>query len=85
VILKWRTTTEAQIAGFNVYRKMKNGQWTMENGQLIQAKQAGNVSGAGYRFRDLKVKQGASYQYRLQVVYLDGRTEWAGLVKVKTR
>lgn len=43
VILKWRTTSEAQIAGFNVFRKTGKGEWKQVNANFMQAKHAGSA------------------------------------------
>lgn len=83
VVVKWETLTEARISGFNVYRRMNNGQWAMVNGKFIQAKHAGDVAGAKYRRVDKKVKPGKKYKYRIQVIYLDGHSEFTEIEKVR--
>jgi hypothetical protein len=82
-VLKWQTTTEAQIAGFNVYRKNGKGDFKQINAALKQAKHAGSIEGARYSFRDKKVNAGNTYRYKIQVIYLDGHTEWTEVVRVK--
>ncbi len=80
-LLKWQTTSEAQIAGFNVYRK--NGkQWKQVNAKFKQAKNSGSPQGNKYAFRDKKIKAGKTYHYKIQVQYLDGHEEWTNVVKV---
>jgi hypothetical protein len=83
-VLKWQTTSEAQIAGFNVYRKNGKGDFKQINAALKQAKHAGSIEGARYSFRDKKVNAGNTYRYKIQVIYLDGHTEWTNSVRVKT-
>lgn len=83
VVVKWETMTEARIAGFNVYRRMNNGQWAMVNGKFIQAKHAGDVAGAKYRRVDRKVTPGKTYKYKIQVMYLDGHSEFTEIEKVR--
>jgi hypothetical protein len=84
-VLKWQTTSESQIAGFNVWRRTRNAQWTMHNAQFLQAKHAGSVEGAQYRFADKKVKQGKTYRYKIEVKYLDGHTEWTNVIRVNVK
>lgn len=83
VVLKWQTTTESQVAGFNVARKLAKSKWRMANAKLIPAKHPGDIAGATYRFKDRDLKVSKTYRYKLQVVYLDGHKEWTHAVKVK--
>jgi hypothetical protein len=64
--LQWRTASEAQIAGFNVYR----GKWRL-NQKLILA----HGRPSAYTFVDWR---NAAAVYRLQVVRRDGSRAWAG-------
>lgn len=82
-ILKWHTTSEAQIAGFNVYRKVGKNRWKQINKKFKQAKHAGAPSGANYTARDKQVLSGKTYRYKVQVVYLDGHNEWTNVQKIK--
>jgi subtilisin-like proprotein convertase family protein len=83
VELRWRTAAETAIAGFNVFRT-SNGLTKRLNARPIAAKHAGAANGATYRFVDRRVRPGASYTYRLQVVRLDGTRQNAGLVALRT-
>jgi hypothetical protein len=91
VVLRWKTTTEAQTAGFNIWRKTgtKKGEsknrWVQLNAQFIQAKHPGGAAGENYRFKDKSVKRGKKYQYKIEVHGLDGHTEWTKVVQVKTQ
>ena len=84
IIVKWRTTSESQIAGFNVYRKTGKGEWIQVNANFIQAKNAGSAQGNKYRVADKNAKQGKTYRYKIEVKYLDNHSEWTKIVKVKT-
>lgn len=90
VVLKWRTTSEAQIAGFNVYRKLASkeeagtGAWKKINKNLIQPKHPGASLGDKYRYKDSRAKKGKTYRYKIQVIYTDSRREWTKTVNVKT-
>lgn len=83
VVVKWKTTSEALIAGFDVYRKT-NGRWKKHNTQFIQAKHSGDPQSANYRFKDKRVKAGKLYRYKLKVRYTDNHTEWTNVIKVTT-
>ncbi len=85
VLLKWRTTSEARIAGFNIYRRTGKGEWKQINKNLKQAKYAGSAQGAAYRFINRKVKEGNEYRYKLQVVYLDRHREWTNIIRVPVK
>jgi subtilisin-like proprotein convertase family protein len=76
IAISWRTTSEARIAGFNVYRGT-----TRINRQMIPAKRAGAAGGASYRVFDRSALPG-SRTYRLEVVRIDGRRATAGFTTV---
>lgn len=82
VVLKWQTSTETRIAGFNVYRKTRKGKWRQVNGKFLQAKHAGDLAGANYRFADKKVLHGKVYRYKIQVMYLDGHSAYSNIVTI---
>lgn len=79
VLIRWRTRTEARIAGFHLYRE-SGSKLTRLNVALIRAKQPGGTSGASYVWRDAAAHPGA--QYRLQVVHLNGTRTWAGRTRL---
>jgi len=83
IALKWRTTTETQIAGFNVWRKNGQGEWKQINVNFKQAKHSGDAQGDKYRYVDKKVKDGNVYRYKIEVKYLDGHHEWTDVVRVE--
>ena len=68
-LVRWRTASEFEVAGFNVYR-LEHGHRVKVNRHLIAAKARG---GASYRVLDRR-HRGASY--RLEVVNLDGTHQW---------
>ncbi len=82
-VLKWQTTSESQIAGFNLFRKIGK-QWKQVNTKFKQAKNPGSPQGNKYAFRDKKVKAGKTYRYKIEVKYLDGHSEWTEIVRVTT-
>jgi hypothetical protein len=81
VVLRWRTATEDDVAGFNVWRGKVNAKRL--NAKLIPAR--GSVSGAKYRFVDRSVRPGESYAYRLEIVERDGSRSWYSAAHVRVR
>ena len=77
VRLRWRTATEAELLGFQVYRWYRHS-WRRVTHSLIGAR--GSVSGTSYRFVDRTAKRGVHYRYRLESVNRDGTTSWLGQV-----
>ena len=79
VLLRWRTGTEADLLGFQVYRS-RGHSWKRLTRSLIVAK--GSVAGASYRFLDRTARRGVAYRYRIKAVNRDGTTSWFGPVRV---
>jgi subtilisin-like proprotein convertase family protein len=76
VLVRWRTVSEARIAGFNVYRGAKK-----LNGSLIAARHGGEARGAQYRFLD---RSAGTHLYRLELVRRDGTRTFGGRTLVAT-
>jgi SdrD B-like domain len=68
VRLSWRTSSAGGVLGFNVWRA-----GAKLNAKLVPAR-APAARGAMYRFLDRTAKRDRNYTYRLQTVYLDGRS-----------
>lgn len=83
IVIKWNTLTESRIAGFNVYRKTRNGKWKSLTAQFLPAKHAGDVASARYNYRDSRPQKGQVYRYKIQVLYLDGKKAWTDIVQLK--
>jgi hypothetical protein len=79
VLLRWRTGSEVDLLGFQVYRS-RGQSWRRVTRTLIAAK--GSVAGASYRYLDSTAKRGVPYRYRIKVVNSDGTTRWFGPVRV---
>jgi len=85
VKVKWQTGTELNIIGFNVLRRgggMKA--WKQLNGDIIDAKNVGQITGSRYVYDDSAVEPGKTYRYKLQIVYTDGSKQSTKGIKVKT-
>jgi subtilisin-like proprotein convertase family protein len=78
VLVNWRTASEVQTAGFDLYRGA-----TKLNRSLIAAKHAGQARGAAYRFLDRGASR-TSATYRLVVVRLDGTRAPAGWTALRS-
>jgi len=80
----WQTASEINMLGFNVYRRVlgppgmrpEAGEFTLINQNLIPARWPGMDRGARYAFTDNAITAGRSYQYRLEIITLDGRRIW---------
>jgi len=79
VLLRWRTGTEADLLGFQVYRS-RGHSWKRLTRSLIVAQ--GSVAGASYRFLDKTARRGVAYRYRIKGINRDGTTSWFGPVRV---
>ena len=66
IILKWETESEANNAGFNIYRaESENGDYIKINRELISAK-GSSTQGAAYEFVDSAVQIQITYYYKLE-------------------
>ena len=72
VIIKWSTESEADSAGFNIYRAEKEeGDYEQINDLLISAE--GSITeGAEYEFIDDDVKNRKTYYYKLEDIDMAG-------------
>jgi hypothetical protein len=83
VNLTWRTGSEGDTLGFNVWRYFR-GKGVKVNRTLIDAKAAGRTGGALYRLVDRNARPG-SYTYKLQVVSKDGHRAWRARASIRVR
>jgi hypothetical protein len=79
VVLRWRTGTEADTLGFNVYRQT-GARRVLVNRRLIPA--VGAVAGSLYSYRDHAAPQHRALRYWLQDVAVDGTRTWHGSVRL---
>ena len=76
-LVPWRTASELDVLGFNVYRGI-DGRRVRVNKQLIAA--SNRASGASYSYLDRSARRGT--RYWIQAVNLDGSRSWYGLARV---
>jgi hypothetical protein len=74
VAISWRTASEANALGYNVWRFVR-ARGVKVNRTLVSAK--GRTGGAAYRLVDRTARPGVAYTYRLQIVGKDGRRTWS--------
>jgi uncharacterized delta-60 repeat protein len=79
VLVRWRTASEFDVRGFNVYRE-QNGRRLRRNRALLRAKGAGLA--ASYTFRDRRAPRSAR-RYWVQEVNADGDLRWFGPLIVR--
>jgi len=79
VLVRWRTASEAQTLGFNVYRQV-SGNRVRVSRRMIPARNA--AAGHRYTYLDRKAPRTKSPRYWLEVVNLDGSRNWLGPVRV---
>ncbi|MCX7671673.1 MAG: hypothetical protein N2439_16590, partial [Anaerolineae bacterium] len=86
VRVAWRTANEAQILGFEVWRRSVSGghagAWHTISPSLIVAEQAGTNQGSAYAQLDTTALAGERYEYALAVWQLDGQRVLFGPVAV---
>jgi uncharacterized protein YkwD len=78
VLVRWRTASEGQTLGFNVYR-VRQGKLVKLNRALIASVFGGTATGHAYSWLDRGAPRGSTtLAYRLQAVGLDGTRRWVG-------
>ncbi len=80
VRVAWTTEDEREILGFNVLRRDAGSAmaFTALNGAPILARNAGLGNGTGYAFGDATARRGATYEYMLEVLQVDGGSQQFG-------
>jgi len=76
VLVRWRTASELDLLGFNVYRQV-NGQRKRLNARLIGAHGAG-----AYSYLDRYAPQRKRVRFWIQAVNVDGSRNWYGPAEV---
>jgi hypothetical protein len=85
IILEWKTESEIDNAGFNLYRsESEDSQYTKINASLIPAK-GSSTQGAAYSFTDTNVQNRKTYYYKLEDIDLNGTSTMHGSVSATPR
>ncbi len=74
VSIRWTTVSEAEIAGFNLYRQIDGGDMVKLNGAMIEAKRSGQSNGDQYGLQDGSNSFQFNVLYVLETMMLDGRS-----------
>ena len=78
MVLTWKTESEVNNAGFNIYRaETEDGDYVKINSSLIPAK-GSTTEGASYRYIDQTAKRGTTYYYKLEDVDMSGNATMHG-------
>jgi hypothetical protein len=78
VTVRWRTGTEVDTLGFNVYRQVRGKRVRLNRGLLPAL---GGLGGSSYSYRDRRAPARAA-RYWVQDVAIDGTRTWHGPVRV---
>ena len=81
ILVRWRTATEANQLGFNVYGEVA-GKRMKVNRKLLPSVSGGASRGHAYSFLDRKTPTGANVRYWIQSVSLAGVRSWSGPIAV---
>lgn len=84
VRVEWRTETEMNTIGFNLYRgESAEGPFSVKvNDQLIPSS-ADALTGGSYSYVDKTAQAGVTYYYQLEEVEQNGRTNTFGPISVR--
>jgi hypothetical protein len=80
VVVRWRTGSEVDTLGFNVFRQRGSGSRVRVNRRLLPA--VGAVAGSSYSFTDRRAPRHSALRYWLQDVDTHGVRTWHGPVRV---
>ena len=83
VLLTWETATEADTAGFHLWRADSEAGIYARITQALVPSQGDATHGAAYAFTDSNVTAGATYFYKLEDVDLEGRSTFHGPVSAR--
>ena len=82
VTLEWRTATETNNLGFNIYRSdTKDGKYTKVNARLIQGVGT-DATPHDYSFTDENIKLSQTYYYYIEDVDFSGKTNKSHIIEV---
>lgn len=85
VLVEWKTASELNTAGFNLYRsEAPGGSLTQVNTSLIPAA-PDPLTGGSYQFKDPNALPGRTYYYMLEEVENGGGTNRYGPIEVQAK
>jgi hypothetical protein len=77
VTITWHVLSTSRIHGFRIHRSASAGAWS-----VLTSIAASSEHSESFSYEDRAVVPGASYDYRLEVVYLNGEVAWLGSEQV---
>lgn len=81
VLVSWETVSEANNAGFNLYRSLSaDGEYALLG--FTPSASPGSTAGAAYSHQDFDVQAGQTYWYKLEDIDLNGAATMHGPVSV---
>ena len=84
VVVRWRTGTEVDVLGYDVFRQRVGRHRVRVNKRLLPAQLTrGGVSGGAYSFVDRRAPKNRALRYWLQEVDVRGHRTWHGPVRVR--
>lgn len=84
VRVEWRTETEMNTAGFNLYRgESAEGPFDVKVNEQLIPSSADALTGGDYTFVDKAARAGVTYYYRLEEVEQNGATNTYGPISVR--
>jgi hypothetical protein len=85
VRVTWKTETEMNTAGFNLYRSSSpDGPFTEKVNERLIPPSADPLTGKEYSFVDTTAQAGVTYYYQLQEVERNGNVNTFGPITVRT-
>jgi plastocyanin len=86
VLVRWRTASEFNTLGFNVYREVRGTRRKLNRSLIFGGSVSGHaITGRSYRFLDRRApRKVGGLRYWLQEVELDGTRTWYGPTSVTT-
>ncbi len=79
ILITWKTASEEEIVGFNLWRAEGADPFVKLNVSLIPA-HVGSSQGYSYSYQDLDVTPGFAYYYKLEVLDIHGESTFHGPV-----
>jgi hypothetical protein len=80
VIIQWRTDSEINNAGFNLYRSESREEGYIKISNALIPAKGSATQGAAYEYVDKKVKNRKTYYYKLEDIDLSGKSTMHGPV-----
>jgi hypothetical protein len=81
VTVSWKTASELNTAGFNVYRGESPDKVVLRLNQTTIPPAIDSLRGAEYKYVDRKAKPGIGYYYKIEEIELSGESNFYGPIE----